>query len=524
MTTGLSSEPVVLAGNHRTVLTLIISAAQAFGSRIAVDDGVKSYTFHDLPLIAERGGSTLRAYGVESGDRVIVSAANAVEVLEIFLACAWIGAVFVPLNPELPSAQVPELQEYLRPRLALVDRTSEQTSPGAWSREGITTLTIGAGSSDTHVWRLGDESADLQPAGPGVPLAILMTSGTTGRSKGVVCPHGQFVQWGESVGAQLQLCPGDVAYTCLPLFHTNALNAFMQTITYGATYRLGERFSVSRFMERLRESGATVTYLLGAMVGMLLSRDPSPSDRDHLVTRILAPGTPSWAVTAFEERFGARLLEGHGMTETNLVLAPPLGERKLGYMGTVLPGFEARVVDVDGHDVPPGIAGELLLRCHIPWAFALGYWELPEATAASRVGDWFRTGDRVIEEDGWYRFVDRLKDVIRRRGENISAFEVEQALESSPLVAQSAVVPVPSELGEDEVMAFIRLEPGNTAEPAAIVEAVADRLPRFAVPRYVEFVTQFPLTDTGKIRKQVLRERGVSDTTWDRTPGGRPAS
>ena len=317
--------------------------------------------------------------------------------------------------------------------------------------------------------------------------------------------------------------PGDIAYTCLPLFHTNALNAVMQTITYGATYWIGERFSVSRFMDRMRTSGATVTYLLGAMVGMLLSRDPSPADREHEVTRILAPGTPAWAVTAFEERFGATLIEGHGMTETNLVLAPPIGERRLGAMGTVVEGFEARIVDADGHDVSSGTPGELLLRSRIPWAFALGYWELPEATAASRVGDWFRTGDRVVEDDGWFRFVDRLKDVIRRRGENISAFEVEQALEASPHVAQSAVVPVPSELGEDEVMAFIRLEPGAAADPAAIVAAVAERLPRFALPRYVEFVTQFPLTDTGKIRKQVLREQGISAATWDRTPGGRPA-
>ena len=289
----------------------------------------------------------------------------------------------------------------------------------------------------------------------------------------------------------------------------------VQALAYGATYHVGPRFSVSRYFDRIRAADASVSYLLGAMVGMLLSTEPSPTDQEHRLSRILAPGTPVAMVEPFEQRFGVELIEGHGMTETNLTIAPPSHRRRIGFMGIPVEGFDTRVIDEEGADAPAGQPGELLLRTSIPSAFASGYWRMPEATLAATRDGWFRTGDRVIVEDGWFRFLDRLKDVIRRRGENISAWEVEQALDSHPDVVQSAVVPVPSDLGEDEVMAFVRLRESAAIEPPALLDSVRETLPKFAVPRYVEFVDEFPLTDTGKVRKQLLRERGVGAGTWD---------
>jgi len=239
------------------------------------------------------------------------------------------------------------------------------------------------------------------------------------------------------------------------------------------------------------------------------------NNRAHNVSRILAPGTPLDAVIAFEQRFGSLLIEGHGMTETNAALGTPFGERKLGYMGRAMAGFQAAVVDDNDCVVPEGTPGELVLRSNVPFAFANGYWRLPEVTVTSNRNQWFHTGDRVVQKDGWFQFLDRIKDVIRRRGENISAWEVERVLDTHELIARSAVVPVPSELGEDEVMAFVISTGTQRPDQREIRDWCGDSLPPFALPRYIEFVDELPLTDTGKVRKQVLRDRGVSESTWD---------
>ena len=208
------------------------------------------------------------------------------------------------------------------------------------------------------------------------------------------------------------------------------------------------------------------------------------------------------------------------MTETNATIGPDGKDQRVGFMGKVLPGFQAQVIDDAGNQVPDGTPGELLLRTDLPFAFAMGYWGQEEETKKSWRGDWFYSGDRVLCEDGWYKFVDRIKDVIRRRGENISAWEVEQALQTLPYVSVAAAIAVPSELGEDEVMAFIVPTEGVKTPPEAILDDCAKILPYFALPRFVEFVDNLPLTETGKIRKAELRRRGVQATSWDSQKAG----
>jgi crotonobetaine/carnitine-CoA ligase len=352
---------------------------------------------------------------------------------------------------------------------------------------------------------------------PGDTLSILYTSGTTGLSKGVCCPHAQFHWWGVLTAEHLEVTGDDVLYTVLPLFHTNALNTFFQALLYGAELRVGARFSASRFWREAHETGATVTYLLGAMVQILRRGPRSPADTAHRVRIALSPATPPEAVGDFRARFGVDLVDGYGSTETNFVIGGPLAEQRPGTMGRVVEGFEARVVDDDDRELPAGVPGELVLRHSEPFSFATGYYALPGATVESWRNLWFHTGDRVVrDEDGFFRFVDRLKDAIRRRGENISSFEVEQALTTHPDVESAAVVPVASELGEDDVLAFVVPRPGATLEPEALVRHLEPRLASFAIPRYLELVTELPLTENGKVRKFVLRERGVQATTWDR--------
>jgi crotonobetaine/carnitine-CoA ligase len=296
------------------------------------------------------------------------------------------------------------------------------------------------------------------------------------------------------------------------------LNAFVQSLMHEARFIVGPRFSASRFWQRVAEADATVTYLLGAMVTILAGREPSEADRAHRVRIALAPATAPDLWEVFSSRFGVEIVESHGMTETNAAIGPRDGDQRPGWMGRVMEGFEARVVDEDDAPVPNGVAGELILRASEPYAFAGGYWRMPEATVDAWRNLWFHSGDRAVQEDGWFRFLDRMKDAIRRRGENVSAWEVEQVLLQHAEIEAVAVIPVPSELGEDDVMACVVSR--AALDPAEVIHFCAPRLPYFAVPRYVELVDELPLTENGKVRKFVLRERGVTAATWDREAAG----
>jgi crotonobetaine/carnitine-CoA ligase len=475
----------------RTLPGLLQRQAERHGDRRLVRANGKEWTVAETRDAAARLAGALAAEGVGRGDRVVVVSENRVEVIEVWLGCAWLGAIFVPVNPGLKGAQLDHVLGDADAKLVLTESDLDALPPA--------------------------EPVERHDTMPGDPAAILYTSGTTGPSKGVVCPQEQWYWWARLTGEVLGIGPDDVLYTCLPLFHTNALNTFCQALLWGATYALGPRFSASRFWRRCAEAEATVTYLLGPMVSILLRQPPSPHDRAHRVRIALAPATPPELHEPFRERFGVQLIDAWGSTETNIVLSNTHEDNRPGTIGRVLDPFEARVVDENDTDVPDGTPGELLVRSREPDAFATGYFGREEATADAWRGGWFHTGDRVVRDpDGSFRFVDRIKDVIRRRGENISAFEVEQALQSHPDVAAAAVIPVPSELGEDEVMACVVVKEGAVIQPGDLVTFCDEQLAPFAVPRYVEFVDALPLTPSGKIEKYKLRERGVTAGTWDR--------
>lgn len=256
------------------------------------------------------------------------------------------------------------------------------------------------------------------------------------------------------------------------------------------------------------------------MVPILLSKEATPHDRAHRVRIALAPGVPPRFHARFSERFGMRLLDGYGSTESNFVIGLD-AEQRPGSMGRIVPGFTARVADEHDEDVPPGTPGELLLRADEPFAFATGYFGMADKTVEAWRNLWFHTGDRVVRDaDGFFTFLDRLKDAIRRRGENISSYEVEQVLLSHPAVAVAAVFPVKSELAEDEVMAAIVPREGAALDPVELVRFCEPRMAYFAVPRYLEFMAVLPSTENGKVQKFKLRERGITEQTWDREAAG----
>jgi crotonobetaine/carnitine-CoA ligase len=372
---------------------------------------------------------------------------------------------------------------------------------------------------------LGGERIPAATPKPSDLWMILYTSGTTGPSKGVCCPHAQYFWWGVNSAALLEVQRDDILCSSLPLFHTNAINTFFQALLTGASVCYEKRFSASGFYSALARHRATVTYVLGAMVPILLSRPGAAEERDHATRIALAPGVPAQFHAEFTRRTGIRLVDGWGSTETNFVLGTTAAHLQPGLMGPVFEGFDARVVDDQDEAVPDGTAGELIVRADDPFAFATGYFGTPEKTVEAWRNLWFHTGDRVVRQpDGYFRFVDRLKDAIRRRGENISSFEVEQVLLSHPAIANAAVFPVPSPLGEDEVMAALILHPGVKLMPADLIAYCAPRLPYFALPRYLEFATELPMTENGKVQKYKLRERGITQQTWDGGPTGRKAT
>ncbi len=510
--------------DDRILSTMLRRQAERHGERTLLVCGDERWSYAETAAVAASAARSLHEAGVGAGDRVGLLCSNRPEFLRAYLGCAWLGAIAVPINTALRGAQLDHVFGNAQPRLLVLEAACRDAVASMDPRRlpGL-------------LWWIGDDAPPVMPGvrcvpfppagqgmappavAPGDTVAILYTSGTTGPSKGVCCPQAQLFWWGVYSARALHLREGDVLHTTLPLFHTNALNAFHQALLNGCTYVLEPRFSASRFWESVAAHRATVTYLLGAMAAILLAQPRSEAERTHSLRVALGGGVPEAFHAAFRERFGVPLVDGYASTETNFVFASPIPPDHPGSMGYLRPGADARVVDAAGADLPDGQPGELLLRAHETLAFATGYYAMPDKTAEAWRDGWFRTGDRVLREaDGNYRFVDRMKDAIRRRGENVSSWEVEQVLQAHPAIAACAVYPLPSELGEDEVAVAIQLEPGSALTPAQVVEHCTGRLARFALPRFVRFVPALPLTENGKIKKVVLREAGRTAETWDR--------
>jgi crotonobetaine/carnitine-CoA ligase len=523
-----TTQPIAsLPPMDRTLPQMLTVLASRFGERPLVTVEDQTWTFREARTIAARRGGSLRQAGIRRGDRVAALCGNIAELLELVLGCGWIGAILVPLNT---AAMGPQIGYYLRDSNARLLVTEHRFLPRL-DLAGPLPLPV------ERIWVIGDgdhaeppiaepfpalsDPTDPEPVLPGDPFSVLYTSGTTGPSKGVICPHAQYYWWGHNSATLLQVTADDVLCTTLPLFHINALNTLAQALLTGSHMILEGRFSASGFWPTMAARDATVVYLLGAMVPILLTPPAGASERAHHVRRGLGPGVPADLMTAFTARTGVKLVDGYGSTETNFVIGATVAERRPGIMGQLRPGFEARVADEHDNPVPSGAAGELLLRAHQPYAFAAGYLGRPEQTVQAWRNLWFHTGDRVsCDDQGNFRFIDRLKDVIRRRGENISSHEVEQVLLSHPDIAEAAAFPVASDLAEDEVMAVIVLRSGQALDPVKLTQFCEPRMPHFAIPRYLEALADLPRTENGKVQKFKLRERGVTPATWDRQAAG----
>jgi crotonobetaine/carnitine-CoA ligase len=524
--------------DDRTILGALLAADQQAPDKECIRlVGDRGYTAREMLSRSALVGDVLRSSGVGPGDRVAIMLSNRIEFLDTFFAAALIGAISVPLNTSLRG---PILQHMVRdssPTVIVTEAQHMQVMSDAVDKTGgkPRVFLLGTYSTDAaiDVTDYEEAVATARPA-PAAEVSkyddacILYTSGTTGPSKGVLHTHNSIIAFGESTNWMFDYGPNDVAHNCLPLFHANALCvSLLPALRVGATIVFGKRFSASGYWNEIRAEGATVISILGAMVPILWGAKPTDMDASNSVRVALSVPTPSAEIyLEFEKRFGLRLVSQYGMTDTSSIIGtPPWVNGRPGYAGIANPDFECVIVDQNDEPVPDGVPGELLVRPRKPNLIMSCYWHNPQATMETWRNLWFHSGDVLVREpDGWYKFLDRQKDAMRRFGENISSFEVETVIAMHPSVDEVAVYAVPAELSEDEVMAAIVLVHGAPEDLSDIGAFCDEHLPYFASPRYLLSVPSLPKTQNEKVRKDELRRVGISPATIDRGPRGRKAA
>ncbi len=519
--------------------------AVAAGERefLSFEDG-PSVSFSEFDDLTDRLGTAFCDLGVQPGDRVLGLLTNSREFMLSMIATHKVGAIFVPVNTELRGNFLEHQVHNSSPRIIVVDNGllerfgGVDTSPtdietvlrvndGSMSPDSIPESLSGASHMSLEpLLETAPQTEMLATPVPEDVCTIMYTSGTTGPSKGVLMPQGHCYLFALGIVAAMELTQHDRYFCCMPLFHANGL--FMQvyaSLLAGASCHVTKRFSVTDWLNIVREEKITVTNALGVMPEFIFRSPASNHDQDHLLTRILAiPVAEEWG-EAMEERFGVVLRQGFGMTEVNMVTYSDLDDPVMaGCAGPPLSDFfEVIIADPEtDRELPRHEIGEILVRPKVPFCFNVGYFKMPDKTVEAWRNLWFHTGDAGhMDTEGRLFFVDRIKDRIRRRGENISSFELEQTLNEHPSVIESAAVGLRVEGagGEDEIKVVLAVD-GPSPDPSEFLDWCVPRMPRHTVPRYVEFVTELDKTASGKIRKQAIRDAGVTESTWDRESVG----
>lgn len=517
------------------------AARQPKATFLVTPEEDSEWTYGQMLSSAERIGSNWYRAGAVQGDRVVIMALNSSQLVRSWFAAAVGALVEVPINTNYEG-------EFLRHQLVTVagrwavidDAYAERFVAIAEHARGIEKFWVvdtGAGNRAAAIellrangWQaeewetLEDGSPEPLPVARPQDLgAIFFTSGTTGPSKGVAMPHSQLYFFAQEVVSLTRLTTADTYLTTTPLFHGNAqFMAVYPALVAGARAVVRSKFSASRWIDHVRDNGVTVTNFVGVMMDFAWKQAPRDNDLDNQLRCVYAAPTASTILDAFTKRYGIEaFVDAFGLTETCAPILSPYGvERPAGAAGLqASQWFDIRLVDPEtDREVAVGEVGELVVRPVQPWTCSMGYYGMPEKTLEAWRNLWFHTGDALKKDrDGWFYFVDRYKDALRRRGENISSYEVEQAILGHPAIAECAVIGVPADqdAGEDEVLATVVT---NTQVGAAeILSWCEGRIPAFAIPRYVRFIDALPKTPSEKVRKAVLREEGITPGTYDRT-------
>lgn len=474
----------------------------------------QSLSYRQFAQRVEAAARALAARGIAAGERCGVMAANSAEYVVLFFALARLGAVMVPVNPDFGPREAGYILQHAGVRAVAVSSASLDTvraavppiAPAPW-------IFLLESEFGEMIARAPDAALPPLPS-PDATCLLLYTSGTTGFPKGVMHSQRNFVMAGEGFVARMWLQPDERLLCILPLFHINALfYSLAGTLAAGASLALVPKFSASTFWKTAAESGATQVNIIAAVGNILARRPRSEFDARHRLRVIYgAPITPELLRTFRDEFHVPVMIEGYGMSEIPGACNNPFdGEKRPLSMGKpaqhpdpAVKFAELRVVDDDGRDVPEGTAGELWAKTPI---LMQGYFKDPEQTTAAMHEGWFKTGDLVRRDaDGYFYFVARKKDIIRRRGENISGAEIDRVVGDHPAVTLCAAIPVPAELGEDEILVAVVKKPGAEVTPQEIADWCRKRLAPIKVPRYVAFVESLPMTATQRVQKFLLRK------------------
>lgn len=500
----------------------------------------RRFSYRDMHQMSDRLAHGLAALGIAQGSHVAVMMENCPEQLLLYFALGKLGAVTVPINTAARGEQLRHLIDLSEATLVVTEEELlASLEPLAASLPRVKDLVVHASDSarlpgnPPSGWRVSAFDA-LSAHGDGpvastvrfCDLAFLMyTSGTTGPSKLNMFTQSHCMLYAYNNAVEHDYRSSDVAYVCLPLFHISALfGVTVAALLADASVVMSRRFSLSRFWDEVRDNGVTLLNSLGAMSEFLWNLPPGPQDRRHSVRLCRMVPVPRYA-KEFEERFGVRIVSGYGLSDFAQVTAftakDPRG--KLGSAGRPRKGITLRIVDDDDFDVPPGTPGEIVVRSDNPWNTSQGYYKMPEATLAALRNQWFHTGDRgYLDADGYLYFVDRKKDSLRRRGENISAVEVEQAIAAHPTVLEVAVYPLTAENSEDEVAATVVLRPGAELSARQLIEHCAANMAHYMVPRFIEFADDLPRTLSHRVQKFKLVESAQArrESLFDREREG----
>ncbi len=491
-------------------------------------------TYGGLQARAASAAAALGEWGIRPGDAVAIFANTCPEWLSLWFGAARLGAVTVPINTAYRGEFLANPLRDAGCRLVLVDDTLADRL-GAVAADvpalevAVVRRTPGAVLPDLP-WRSIDAAALGEAApehrGPAAswddPVSILYTSGTTGASKGAVITNNYLVASAATMVRSWRLAEHETLYAPLPLFHISAVGSVAGPILAGATGLLDPVFSVRTCWDRVRRHRAAGILLAGAMVSMLWNLPPDPSDRALGLRFMSAAPIPRGLHRPIEARYGLKVVTSYGMTEAFPMTVYGYHDEVVeGATGRPQPNLEVVLLDEDDEPVAPGEVGQICCRPTGPHLMFEGYHGHPDTTVERWRNLWFHSGDLGrMDADGNLTYVDRNKDVMRRRGENISSFEVEQTLLRHPSVADAAAVAVPSELGEDDVKVVVAPKDDAHLEAVELMDFCVERLPYFAVPRYIEFVAELPKNASGKVIKTQLRAAGVTPSTWDREAAG----
>jgi carnitine-CoA ligase len=500
------------------------------GDRVYMAMGGRSLTFAETDAQVRGLARGMAARGTGKGDFVAVFMPNGPDFVLAWYAAVILGAAFVPINIAYKGFMLdgPLRDTGARGMVIHRDLLPSLASADPALRAGLDWVAV-AGGLPPHLPEGPKEYLaleDLAQNGPDPEAeadfrdihCVMYTSGTTGPSKGVLLSNAHFFSSAMTFLRALALTRDDTIFTNLPLFHglasrLGALPAMMM----GARLVIGERFSATSFWDDVIAAEATIGHTLFTIPHILKARPPGPNDRAHRLRAMYNAHHDA----EFEDRFGVRLVEAYGLTETGLMVYTPWPERKFGTAGRIHEDFEAQTVDEADLPVDPGAVGEIVVRPKLPYIMMQGYLNRPEETLRAWRNLWFHTGDLArMDADGYITFVDRVKDRIRRRGENISSWDVEHYVSAHPDIEECVALPHPAPGGEDDIRVVYVTKDGREPDPVALMDWFQGRAPHFMLPRYLERVEAIPRSPTAKVEKYKLVEAGLSPSAWDREAAG----